>query len=387
MTAIDDLEHDHLVESEQRVTPLELFFDLVFVFALTQVTGLLADDPTWEGLLRGLGVMAALWWAWSAYAWLTDAIDHDEDGNRLAVLIAMAAMLIVALATPQAFGDDALVFGVAYLVVRLMHLVLYIQGSPDVHMRAAMIALSRTSVPAPALLVVAGFFDGPVQGLLWLLALAIDYSGPYVYGVRGLRVSPGHFAERFGLIVIIALGESIVAIGVGAAGLELDAGLVVAAILGIAVSASLWWAYFDVAAILAERNLRAARGAAQPELARDAYAYLHLPLVTGVVLLALGIKKTIEHVDVPLDDVPAVALCGGVALYLVAHVAFGLRTKGTVSRLRLAAALACLALIPLAMNVDAIVALGVVSAVTCALIVSETIVYREARAHARAAAH
>jgi low temperature requirement protein LtrA len=386
MATAADIEPDHHVESEQRVTPLELFFDLVFVFALTQVTRLLADDPTWEGLLRGLGVMAALWWAWSAYAWLTDEIDHDEGVNRLAMLVSMAAMLLVALATPRAFGDDALVFGAAYLVVRLMHLVLYIVGTPDVHVRAAMVALSRTSVPAPVLLLAASFLDGAAQGAVWALALLIDYSGPYLFGVRGLRISPGHFAERFGLIVIIALGESIVAIGVGAAGLELDAGLLIAAVLGIAVSASLWWAYFDVAAVLAEHRLREARGDAQPELARDAYAYLHLPLVTGIVLLALGIKKTVEHVDVPLDDVPAVALCGGVALYLAAHVAFGWRTKGTVSWPRLAAALACLALIPLAMNADAIVALGAVTAVTAALIAAESIVYRETRAHARAAA-
>jgi low temperature requirement protein LtrA len=387
MATAQDVTPEHHVESEQRVTPLELFFDLVFVFALTQVTSLLADDPTWEGLLRGGAVMAALWWAWAAYAWLTDEIDHDEGANRLAMLVSMAAMLIVALAVPQAFGDDAVVFGLAYLVVRLMHLVLFIVGTPDVHVRAAMITLSRTSVPAPVLLVVAAFLDGAAQGAVWALALAIDYAGPYVFGVRGLRISPGHFAERFGLIVIIALGESIVAIGVGAAGLELDAGVLIAAVLAIAASASLWWAYFDVAALLAERNLRAARGDAQPELARDAYAYMHLPLITGIILLALGIKKTIEHVDVPLDDVPAIALCGGVALYLGAHVAFGLRTKGTVSGTRLAAALACLALIPLAMNVDAIVALGVVSAVTCALIVSEAIVYREARTRARAAPH
>ena len=246
--------------SEKRVIPLELFFDLVFVFALTQVTALMSKDPTWRGLGQGLLVLAALWWAWAAYAWLTNEIDADEDLSRLAMFAAMIAMLIAALAVPNAFGDDGVIFGCAYFVVRLMHIVLFTQATPHLDVREAMLRLARTAIPAPALLIAAGFVDGPLQAALWILALAIDYAGPVVFGVSGLRVSASHFTERFALIVIIALGESIVAVGVGAAGLGLDFGLLAAATLGTIVACGLWWSYFDWMAIHAERLFRETHG-------------------------------------------------------------------------------------------------------------------------------
>ena len=385
VSATAETEHDHLVETEQRVTPLELFFDLVFVFAITQVTGLLSAQPTWQGLGRGLLVLGALWWAWAAYAWLTDEIDHDEGWYRVAMFVCMAAMLIAAIATPRAFGNDGVLFGCAYFVVRSMHILLYAKGSHDVDVSRAAWRLGRTAIPAPALLIVAGLLDGPAQAAVWVIALAIDFSGPYVTGVSGFRISAGHFAERFGLIVIIALGESIVSIGVGASGEQLDAGVVAAAVLGMAVAATLWWAYFDVVAVVAERKLREARGYAQVAIARDSYSYLHLPMIAGIVLLARGIKKTVAHVGAPLDTVPAVALCGGVALYLAGHIAFRLRNVHSLNRQRLAAAAACIGLIPLATTVDALVALAAVAAVTCSLIAFEAIHFREARARVRAA--
>src|SRR5918996_2262069 len=251
---------DGRLEPEHRVRPLELFFDLVFVFAITQVTGLMSSDPTWEGLGRGLLVLAAIWWAWASYSWLTNTIDPDLPVGRLSVLAAMAAMLIVALAVPEAFGSDALLFAGAYLLVRALHIVVYASAADEVSVRATMRALAPTSIAAPALLVGAGFLDGAEQAAVWCLALAIDYSGPYVRGVAGLTVSPAHFAERYGLIVIIALGESIVAIGVGAAGLELGAGVILAAVLGMVLAAGLWWAYFDYVARAAERRLIRAQG-------------------------------------------------------------------------------------------------------------------------------
>ncbi len=189
------------------------------------------------------------------------------------------------------------------------------------------------------------------------LALAIDFSGPFVFGVRGFRVSPGHFSERFSLIVIIALGESIVAIGAGLSG-ELDAGVIVAALLGLALACALWWAYFDVIALQAEEHFREASGHELARIARDSYSYIHLPMIAGIVLVALGVKKTIGHVDKPLETVQAVALFGGVALYFGAHVAFRLRMVQTVNRQRLIAALLCVALIPVGHQVDALVALG-----------------------------
>jgi low temperature requirement protein LtrA len=375
-----------VAEREQRVTPLELFFDLVFVFAITQVTGLMSADPTWEGLVRGLLVLAALWWAWAAYAWLTNTLDPEESRVRLAMLASMAAMLLVALAVPEAFDDDGVLFGVAYFAVRVLHVVLYGIGSKqDPDLFAALLRMAPSATLAPALIVGAGFLDGVAQGAIWTAALAIDYLGVLIGRGAGWRVSPAHFAERHGLIVIIALGESIVAIGIGAAGLPLSTGIVVAAVLGIAVVAALWWSYFDVSIIYLQRRLTETRGAARATLARDVYSYLHFPLIAGIVLFALGLKKTIEHVADPLATVPAVALCGGAGLYFLAHVASRVRIIRTVGRGRAAAAIVLLAVIPAALEVPALAALALVTAICCALIVYDVIHYREERARVRRA--
>jgi low temperature requirement protein LtrA len=373
------------IESEERVTPLELFFDLVFVFAITQVTTLMSNDPTWGGIGRGMLVLAALWWAWAAYAWLTNEVDAESGAARLVIFVAMAAMLVVSLATPGAFGADALLFACAYLVVRAMHILLFASATDDVNVRQSAMMLTPTSGSAVALLFAASAFDGPVQSLLWLAALAIDYGGPALFGVAGWRVSPGHFAERHGLIIIIALGESIVSIGVGAGGHELGTGEVTAAVLGTALVGALWWAYFDVVAIVAERTLHRVTGSARNRQARDSYSYLHLPMVAGIVLMALGVKKTLAHVGEPLDGPVAAALFGGVALYLLAHVLFRLRNVHSFNPHRTAAAVACLALIPVATQVDALAALALVTAVSCALIAYEAIRFSEARARVRAA--
>src|SRR5206468_1363783 len=248
-------------ERGHRVTPLELFFDLVVVFAITQVTSFLSHSPTWGGFLRGLLLLGALWWAWSAYAWLTNTLDPEEGAVRLAVLAAVAAMLVVSLAAPGAFGPDGVIFGVAYLVLRALHVVLFaIAGRGDRDLFRAVVRILPPATLAPALLVVAGFLHGSGQLALWGAALAIDYLGPVVGHMRGWRVSPEHFVERFGLIVIIALGESIVAIGVGAAGLPLKGDVIAAALLGIAVAACLWWSYFDWVVYVSQARLSEATG-------------------------------------------------------------------------------------------------------------------------------
>jgi low temperature requirement protein LtrA len=373
-------------EREQRVTPLELFFDLVFVFAITQVTSLMAADPTWAGLGRGLMVLAAVWWAWTAYAWLTNTLEPEEVSVRLAMFAAMAAMLLVALAVPEAFGDHGVLFGVAYLAVRLLHVVLYvIPGKQDPDLLGAVLRFARSALVASALLIAAGFFDGRTQATLWLAALAIDYFGVLGGRGRGWRISPAHFAERHGLIVIIALGESLVAVGIGAAGIPLGTGVVVAAVLGIAVIAALWWAYFDVIAVMAQRQLAARSGAAQARLARDVYSYLHLPLIAGIVLFALGAEKTLAHVGDPLDTVPAVALCGGLALYYSSHVGFRLRVDRSFGPGRSAATIVLLVLTPAALELPALAALALVTAVCCGLIVYDVMHYREDRAQIRLA--
>jgi low temperature requirement protein LtrA len=376
--------HVRQTEGEERVTPLELFFDLVFVFAITQVTGFLAEHRTPDGLLRGLLLLGALWWAWAAYAWLTNTLDPEEGGVRLAVFASIAAMLIVALATPTAFGDDALVFAVAYFMVRALHLVLYaIAGRGDPELLEAVLRFARGAVLGPSLLVVAAFFDGSAQLVLWIAALVVDYVGALAGGGRGWRLSPAHFVERHGLIIIVALGESIVAIGVGAAGLALDAGRITAAVLGVLVAAAVWWAYFDWIIYVSQARITDATGRERAALARDLYTYIHLPMVAGIVLFALGMKSTLAHVEEPLELIPAIGMCGGLALYMAAHVALRLRTGGGWGHGRPAAAVLLLALIPVATMVPALVALALVSAVCAGLIAYEALRYRYARSWIR----
>ena len=379
---MSDAEREH--GGEHQVTPLELFFDLVFVFAITQVTKLVAHEPTWAGLLHGMLVLAALWWAWMGYAWLTSAMDVDEGGVRLAVLAAMGAMLVAALAVPGAFGGDAVLFGVAYLLVRLFHLVLsVIVARDDPDRRSALVRFAPTALIGASLLVVAGFLHADVRIAMWLVALVIDYLGPAVIGVgAGWQVAPKHFAERHGLIILIALGESIIAIGVGA-GFELVTGAIVAAILGIVVVSALWWLYFDVAAIFGRSRLVRASGIERARLALDSYTYLHLPMLAGIVLFALGLRTTLGHRGDALDTVPAVALCGGAALYLLAQVAFLFRTTGRVFRRRTIGGIVLLALVPAALAIPALAALALVSAVCSFVVAYEAIRHREHRVQVR----
>ncbi len=370
-------------ELSEQVTPLELFFDLVFVFAFTQVTGLMAAHPTWEGLGQGLLVLAAVWWAWAGYAWLTNALHSDDGIARVGLLSAMAAMLVAALAVPQAFGDDSVVFGFAYFAVRAIHILVYARGVEDTDIRGAIMGLAPGLLAAPALIVIAGFLDGGAAAGLWIVALIIDYGTPYVQDMSGFSVAPTHFHERFGLIVIIALGESIVATGTGLASTGLTAGVVAAAIGGLVIAACQWWAYFDVVALVAGRRFAELGRLERTRVSRDSYGVLHLLLIAGVVLVALGLKKALLHVDAPLDTVPAVALCGGAALYLVGHVAIRLRNLGTINRQRLFTAVILLALIPFATSVDALAAVLAVAAVHVALIAYESTHFRDARQRIR----
>ena len=366
----------------ERVTPLELFFDLVFVLALTQCTTLIAHEPIWLGVAKGTIVLAVLWWSWVGYAWLTSVVDPEEGAVRIVIFAAMAALLVAALCVPGAFGSDALLFACAYAVVRAAHILLFVLASrEDPDLRRSVNGLAASTVLGVALLLAAAFVRGAPQGALWILAVALDAGGPYLFGADGWKLVPGHFAERHGAIVIIALGESIVALGVGAQE-QLDAGIVAAALLGVVVAATLWWLYFDVVAIAAERRLtRASEGREQNELARDSYSYLHFPMVAGIALIAVGLKQTLEHVSRPLAPVPAAALLGGAALYLLAHVAFRLRNMHSLNRRRLLCALALLGLLPAtnALAPPSLVTLAVLAAVLTALIAYEALRFADSR--------
>ena len=372
-------------EREHPVTPLELYFDLVFVFAFTQVTTVLSNNPTWSGLGHGLLILTALWWAWAAYAWLTNTVDPGVGAVWGALLVAMAAMFVAALAVPDAFGRHGVAFGVAFLIVTAMHLTLYaLAARGDRDLLTAILRIAPWPLTGAALILTAGFVDGEAKALLWLAAIVIGFFGPLLTGVSGWRVQPAHFVERHGLIVIIAIGESLVAIGLGERRVGLTTGVTVAAVLGFVVATSFWLAYFDFFPIRGQQLLSDRTGVQRTALARDIYTYLHLPMVTGIVLFAFSMKTTLAHVGDELDAIPALGLCGGPALYLLAYVALRVRITRTVSRGRLVAALACVALIPVAMSVPALVALALVAAVWVALHAYEIIWWREARAETRA---
>jgi low temperature requirement protein LtrA len=327
--------------AESRVSPLELFFDLVFVFGFTQVTGSLGDDPSWTDLGHAVLVFAVLWWAWGAYAWLTNTVRTGEMAPRLVVLGATAAMLLTALAVPSAFGDGGVAFALGYLVVMVLHSALFaLAGVNPETTRRAIGRLAPSNLLAAALLLAGGFTDGTAQTALWLAAVLVTYAGPYVTGVAGFTVEPGHFVERHGLIVLIALGESVVAIGAASDELTIDWSLAGTALLAITLLGGLWWAYFDVDAGAGERALVAATGPERARLARDVYSYLHIPLVFGIVLAAVGLHEALVHPGEELDTVPGVALGAGVALFFGGLAAIRARRGAPMGPACLGAALA-----------------------------------------------
>ncbi|MEY2571138.1 MAG: hypothetical protein QOE63_1488 [Acidimicrobiaceae bacterium] len=364
----------------ERVTPLELFFDLVFVLALTQCTALMADVPSWAGVAQAMAILMVLWWSWGGYAWLTSVVDPEEGVVRIAMFAAMAAFLVCAISVPGAFDDEAFLFAAAYAAVRVAHIALFVIASRDQpDLRKSVIGLGISTAIGVGLLLAAAATDNVLQGSLWAVAITLDLAGPYFFGVEGWQMVPRHFVERFGLIIIIALGESIVAIGAGIHG-DITAGIVAAAVLGIAVSGALWWLYFDIVALVAERRLvNAAPGRERNSLGRDSFGYLHFPMVAGIILVALGFKKTVGDVDKHLDLIPAVGLLGGTAVYLLAHVAFRWRNVHRFSSQRLVTATVCAALIPLALEIPSLATLAILAAVLVALLAYESIRFAELR--------
>jgi low temperature requirement protein LtrA len=373
------------VDQEHRVTPRELFFDLVFVFAFTQVATLLADDPTFVGIGRGVLVLGALWWAWSAYAWFTNIVDPEEGLVGAALLVALIAMFVAALVVPDVFGDEGVLFGAAFLVVCALHLCLQAlagRGNPDLF--GAVLRVAPWSLLGAALILVAGFLEG-VRIWLWIAALVFSYAGAVWSGPTGWRVHPAHFVERYGLVLIIALGEAFISIGIGATGTGIGPGEVVAAILGLLVATSFWLAYFDFFSIRGEQVLRAARGSERVALARDAYTLLHFPMIVGIVLFAFAMKVIVGHVGSELDTAAAFALCGGSALYLLTYSAIRVRIerRRRLSRGRFVAAVVLLLLLPIATIVPALAALALVTVVWLGLHAYELVWWREARAESR----
>lgn len=387
-------------QNEARVTPLELFFDLVFVFALTQVTAFMADELSWQGILRGVLVIMLLWWAWTGYAWLANVASAEERPITLAILTGMAAMFVLALCIPEAFDDlpgglrGPVVLAICYLLFRLMHLVMFlIISREDRELRRQVLRFALSAVAGSVVLLVASQFDGWLQTGLWMLALLADYVGTALGGFKGWRLpAPGHFSERHGLIVIVALGESIVAIGVGVAKEPITWVIIAASVLGLILSSALWWTYFDVSALLGEHALATEPIQTRARLARNAYSFGHLPLMIGIVLVALGLKEVLLYVSdrshhtltEPLSNVALAALVGGVAIYLLGHVVFKWLTVHTLSVVRLVAAGVLLLITPLIAGRPALVELGVVAVLVALAVLIESVIFAESRRKIRA---
>jgi low temperature requirement protein LtrA len=312
---------DTFAEAERRTSYIELFFDLVFVFAITQVATLLLEDLSAGGFARAALVLFLIWWAWGSYAWMTNAIHIDSFGVRIAFLAGTAASFFVALAVPHAFDREGAWFTVPFVFVRVLHVVLYTWGlRADPAHQAAIKQLAPWFLVAPAFILAGGLLPDPWRTWLWVTSIAIDVIGALSVGRAGFRISPAHFAERYGLFVIIALGESIVAIGVGAAELERDLTFAMTIVVAFAGVAALWWAYFEVPAREAERALQAAAPERRSPLARDVFSLFHYPIVLGIIFFAVAAKKALADPAGPLSDAGRWTLGLGIAIYLAGFI-------------------------------------------------------------------
>ncbi|MGN9775674.1 low temperature requirement protein A [Micromonospora sp. H33] len=385
-----------------RATRLELFYDLVFVFAFLNVTTALAGNPTARGLTQGLLVLALLWWAWTGFAVLGNLVRTDQGVVPFVGFAATAAAFVFALAMPKAFRDlpgglpGPLVFAVCYFVIRVSQVAVFgwmvrYERSRFRRFLPVVPVLAATGFLLVAAVLPQRFADDRVEQVvrlaLWLAAIGVEYgSGLVLPGTGWTVLSAGHWAERHVLIVLVALGETIIALGIGpgfTTGLSLSWPVIIAALLGIAVVAALWWAYFDTLALACEQALHRTRDpGTRAALARDAYTYLHLVLVAGIILLALGLKGLLEEGadpstptgGLPLPGSDQLALYGGVALYLLGLVALGRRVLGTVRWPSVAAVVLLAALVPVAAPLPELLALSVLAVATVATVVGQTVV-------------
>ena len=385
MTDVAPLISEPTAEEDERTTSyLELFFDLVFVFAITQVTSLILEDTSAAGFARAALVLALVWWAWSAYAWMTNAIDIENVVTRLIVLAAMASAFFMALAVPDAYQDEGVWFAVAYFTVRVLNTTLFSWGvRHDLPQLGATFRLAPWFLAAAFVALAGGFADGDNRAYFWIASLTIDVVGTLTVARANWRVSPSHFAERFGLIVIIALGESIVAIGLATSDLERDLAFALSVVIAFAGVAALWWAYFDFTAVAAERALRRASPEARGVLARDVFTFFHYPIVLGIILYAVAAKKTLAHPSDPLSEAGRWALGLGIAIFLSGFVLARFRVIRRIAWERVIAGAAALVVAVTLDGTDAIVTLTVVIAILVICVAIETVRLRDVRAEVK----
>ncbi|MCC3289784.1 low temperature requirement protein A [Arthrobacter sp. zg-Y1110] len=383
-------------DETHRVTTFELFFDLVFVFAFTQVTGFMVHEHSFLGVLQGMVILVLLWWSWAPFSWLANQAHVDEGLMRFGLSAVMVAAFIAALAIPEAFEDldgglhGPMVLALAYSAVRILHLVLYVYASGnDRPLRRQIAKLTFTAVLGAALVVTGALLGGTAQTWFWLAGMVLDTGLTFLISWHGnWRIhSAAHWTERYALVVILALGESIVSIGVGASELPVSVPVLTGAAAGICLSIGLWWLYFDVTAVAAEHRFAALRGSARSSAAVVAYTYLHLPLVAGIVLTALGVEDVLAHVEEGkgLSSVGVFALFGGPALYLLGTAAFWRRMGGGWKKWRLGTAALLLALVAAGPPLTSLAALLLVTALVAGLVTVESLLYREVRHRVRGA--
>jgi low temperature requirement protein LtrA len=337
-------------EGEQRVTTLELFFDLVFVFTLTQLTALLTADLSVEAFARVVLLFAVLWWMYAAYAWLTNQVPPDRDSRRVTLILGMAAFLVCALSIPRTFDDGGLAFGLGYLGVVIVHAALYAQALPV----RTLAGFVPSNLGSALMIVGAGIVDShAAKYVLWAAAILLQVLTPYMFRPgEEIAVHTAHFVERHGLLLIIALGESVVAIGIGTGAYNFDVSFFGAAVLGLALVAALWWIYFGADEAGAQRVLSAKPFAHRGRLALNAYYQAFAPMLLGVIALAAGVKKSLGHIHEELDGAAALVLSGGVALYLLGDVVFRRVLRLRPIRYRAVAGLVALAAIALGVYVN-----------------------------------
>jgi low temperature requirement protein LtrA len=321
MAERDQGQDDFQPNAVVRVSSLELFSDLVFVFAVTRLTTVLVNDPTWTGLSHVLLLFGVIWWIYGGYIWLTNAVRPDRPIRKLLLLGAMAGFLIMGLAIPRAFEGDGVVFGIGYLVVVVIHTGLFTQAA-GVSRIAGVVRVAPFNLASAVLLIIAGSLSGAAETVLWVVALSIQVVSPFIARTESFRIEPSHFVERYGLLVLIILGESILAVGAGGKNTPLSAALVGTSVLGLALTAALWWAYFEGDLERAEVELRATPVTRRPARALAAFFYAQIPMFLGVVAIAAAIKTSLPQPTAAAAQSQAWLLAGGAAAFLAGDLWF-----------------------------------------------------------------